>query len=476
MSKSVNYYVIFFIIALIYILAVINIVGIHHADEHYQILEFAHIKLFSIIGDYLPWEYSKRIRSWTQPGLYYLAIQFLRSIKVENPFIWTGFIRFFHALLFVWVMYKMWLSRKEEFTERVGQFVFFYSSFFFWFFPYFSTRNSSETLGIILFLFSYFSFFRVKNSFRNDVLTGLLFGFTFLIRYHLSVMIFFLCLWALIYKKKSILSLFVITLSCFLVMAFGVLVDFWGYGEWQITLWRFYYENIATGYMASVSSAPWWRYFYEVQKELYAPIGIPVVASFLYFWAKYWKHPITWISLSFFVFQSLIAHKELRYIFPLVVFLPYVVSISVRDLIQYKNLKVFEYYLVLLLALNSSLLALSLFKPANYGSDFFKYLYDNKKVLNKVYYTDHVKPHQYINLEMKYFQISDINFIKTDNFENIDGTGSHYRVGRTFKVFVSLKKKSNCEELYPRVSGLSEKIYFGFRREKRENYSLFKCL
>ena len=42
--------------------------GVYHSDEHYQILEYAHMKLFgSPTVEHLAWEYPLQMRSGVQP-------------------------------------------------------------------------------------------------------------------------------------------------------------------------------------------------------------------------------------------------------------------------------------------------------------------------------------------------------------------------------------------------------------------------
>ena len=52
-----------------FILASIFSSGFHHADEHYQILEFAGSKLGTTEVENLPWEYQAKLRPTIQPTI-----------------------------------------------------------------------------------------------------------------------------------------------------------------------------------------------------------------------------------------------------------------------------------------------------------------------------------------------------------------------------------------------------------------------
>jgi len=41
-------------------------------------------------------------------------------------------------------------------------------------------------------------------------------------------------------------------------------------------------------------------------------------AAMLVTWVRYPRHILTWTTLPFFIFHSLVGHKELRYLFPIV--------------------------------------------------------------------------------------------------------------------------------------------------------------
>ena len=72
--------------------------GFHHYDEHFQILEFLNTKLGGTPAHELPWEFHHKMRSWTQPGLYFLIAKFWSVFGVEDPFFLAFCFRLFTSL------------------------------------------------------------------------------------------------------------------------------------------------------------------------------------------------------------------------------------------------------------------------------------------------------------------------------------------------------------------------------------------
>ena len=61
-------------------------IGRYHADEQYQILEFADYKTGNNSAASLPWEFHEKIRPALQPGIAYAIISSAHAIGIQNPF------------------------------------------------------------------------------------------------------------------------------------------------------------------------------------------------------------------------------------------------------------------------------------------------------------------------------------------------------------------------------------------------------
>jgi len=60
--------------------------GYYHADEHYQIIEFAGSKLGTHTSDELAWEYKAAIRPALQPTICYLVFSILHFFHIDDPY------------------------------------------------------------------------------------------------------------------------------------------------------------------------------------------------------------------------------------------------------------------------------------------------------------------------------------------------------------------------------------------------------
>jgi len=67
--------------------------GYHHFDEHFQILEFAGVKLGLTTPSNLPWEYHYQMRPALQPSLVVILYRFLAVFGIDNPFFITFVLR-----------------------------------------------------------------------------------------------------------------------------------------------------------------------------------------------------------------------------------------------------------------------------------------------------------------------------------------------------------------------------------------------
>ena len=453
--------------------------GMYHADEHYQLLEFISYKHFSSPGQELPWEYHKMIRPWFQPWLYIQFIKVFEFMGIDNRFFFVDFFRFLSGLVnSIGILFLCSFALKIFTSDRQKNWAIALLNLL-WFLPVISVRTSAESLGtgfeliaIGLFLQSFFNGRKEKK--YESILAGFFFGVAFLIRFHLAFMTFFICLWALIYKKKSILSLSIVTLVTFLIIGMGSLIDYWGYGQWVFTPWNFFYENIMTGYAANISSAPWWRYIYEIQKEVYPGLGLLVIISFGFMWCKYYKHPLTWLTLPFFVIHSLIGHKELRYIFSLAPFTGFaIVFFAVwvkgrfhKGWAEKVAYGVFFFNILILLS--------SIWKPMHLGVDFYKFLekYGQPKNLK---YLSVYKPHQVIGSNMSYYGLGKLQAEKVENLSALKELSNFHVFSTSGKDYLALKKWHNCVELYPKFSQIYHFMLFRNKEYKKDVYALFKC-
>ncbi len=318
--------------AFVYLICAYLSVGYIHADEHFQIWEFANFKLGNTSESSLPWEYHDKIRSTLQPWLAYIVLFFLSKINCNDPYLITLFCRLCTSIFALIVIYRF-VNRFKHFVGEKYHGVLILVSYFLWFLPLVNCRFSSETLSGIFFLWA-LSFLNLKSKdFQSTFVVGVLCGFAFLFRYQVAFMITGLFLW-LIYIKIDIKYLILFILGCALVVGFGVLIDRLFYQVWVLTSWEYFYTNIIQDVASSFGTTSWYSFMAAMVTNMFLPIGLVVILAVILYFAINPRSIFTWILLPFIVVHLLIPHKEIRFLFPIVNFLPLVIVSSIEMVIS----------------------------------------------------------------------------------------------------------------------------------------------
>ena len=299
-------------------------IGYYHFDEHYQIIEFVSFKLGLSPENSLAWEYGSKIRPWLQPAFYYQVAKIVEPFGITNPFTLALAFRLITGLL-SWItlfLTAIWVVNSVK-NPTLSKF-FITILFTLCFIPYLSARTSSETFsGIFLTLgflvttipkqFSKFSFLgRIKY-----LIAGLLFGLSIAARYQIGFGVFGFLIWMLFFDKSKCNSIFQISVGLLIPLTLGILVDHWGYGEWTFAPWNYYKANIIDGVAASFGVSPFWYYPILMVYHPMMPVNLLLLIGLITFWLRFFKHPITWITVFFIFFHSLVGHKETRFLFPI---------------------------------------------------------------------------------------------------------------------------------------------------------------
>ncbi|HOV15122.1 MAG TPA: hypothetical protein PK771_12610, partial [Spirochaetota bacterium] len=326
------------ILFIIMLVASIFSYGFFHYDEHYQIVEYVGLKLGKSTQSDMTWEYGAKIRPWLQPGFYYIIAKGLTFFGVENPFYLVFAFRFVTGLFGILAILLLILLSNFYFkddTDKKKSIV--YIFLFLFFIPYFIVRTSSESLSgsffiigfALLFLFSKKVSKYIETPNLIAFVTGLLFGLSFQFRYQIAFMIIGFGLWFLIFSSsnylKNFLKILLMLVGFLITLAIGVLVDYWGYGEWGLSFWNYFYRNLVEKASENWGVDPFWGYLYLVNMNIFVPLTIFIMVSFFIYWIRYPKSIITFITVIFFLGHSAVAHKEARFLFPMIFFVPFVI-------------------------------------------------------------------------------------------------------------------------------------------------------
>ncbi|MBS1109135.1 MAG: Mannosyltransferase, partial [Anaeromyxobacteraceae bacterium] len=151
---------------------------------------------------------------------------------------------------------------------------------------------------------------------RRWVAAGVALGFAFEFRYQAGVAVAGLLLWVLVHDRDRWRSLATLAAGMAAPIALGLVVDAWGYGSFQVVPWRYLAANLLEGKAASFGTSPLPAYLWFLA-GLFPPFGLALLLGLLLFWWRYPRHLLTWATLPFFVVHSLIGHKEIRFLLPL---------------------------------------------------------------------------------------------------------------------------------------------------------------
>ena len=305
--------------------------GFNQSDEHFQISEFAGLKLgINEVHD-LAWEYEARMRPTLQPAMVVVAHKIAGVFGNDNPFTIAWLLRLcsaFFTLGVSWLLYRVYAPRFAEGHQRWAFFLF---SFFLWFGFYNGVRFNSETwsantFAIAVGLFTYWK----SPNWRQYLALGLLVGLSFVFRFQVAFMIAGFGLWLIFIQKESPQKLLAFILGGLVVVALGTVVDRWFYGEWVFSPWHYFEQNILLDKASTFGVDPWWKYFEEIIIKGIPPFGLLyLLAAGLFLWQKP-KDLLTWLTLPFLGIHLLIAHKELRFFYVLLPLLPIALSTALQ--------------------------------------------------------------------------------------------------------------------------------------------------
>lgn len=303
--------------------------GMHHSDEHFQILEFLNFKLGGISSTDLPWEFQEQIRPWAQPAFFFVLIKYIfYPLGITSPLLFNIFFRLLASLLGFISLGLIATSCQKLYQDakKSRECVIWCAGL--WFLPYIHARLSGENFSSFFFILA-FSLF-IDQNWRHhkwsNMTSGILFGIAFTIRFQLAFAIFGLCLWALLSNQRRMRDLSVVTFFFALSLLLMACIDLWGYGNWAFPPYNYYIQNIKLAKASGFGVSPWWEYFKLVALKAIPPLSFLILYSFFRQTYKKFLDPVTFILIFFVLVHSIVGHKELRFLFPMASFLPIIIA------------------------------------------------------------------------------------------------------------------------------------------------------
>ena len=306
--------------------------GYLHPDEHWQIIEFAWYKLGHQPASGLPWEFAAHARAGFQPWLAAGLVALMQKAGVFSPFAAAFVLRLASALLGLWVSLRLcaWILptiRRLDYRRLA-----FYGTLFLWVTPFLHARFSSESwgasltfLGLTLLLDADAAAARQKEPgasmpVRAAVLAacaGLAWGFACFCRVQMAPAIVGAGLWFLAFRRGSWRTLAVVAAAFVVGSAANVAIDRWLYDAWVLTPIRNFDVNVIQGRAAQLGVSPWWMILAPLLLLALPPFNVLALVPLLVGAWTGRRHVLAWVILPFVISHAAVAHKELRFMAPM---------------------------------------------------------------------------------------------------------------------------------------------------------------
>lgn len=478
---------------LAHLCAAIFSAGYFQVDEHFQILEFAALKL-GIAGEQdLAWEYREQLRPAIQPTLAYGLIKLFQAFSAESPFAQAMALRMVSALLSLGCMFCLLRAFAGEIRADFLKKWLLFFSLLIWFLPYLHARFSSENWAGLAF-WSGFALLHLPPpgsgiAARYDgkeFLGGVLLGFSFIIRFQAGILIAGLGLWLIFIKKERYANLLAMGLGILAAVFIGVLADYWFYEEWTFTAWNYFRANILQDKVSQFGIQPWWHYFKEIFLKGVPPFSIFLILCPLFVWIYLPRHSLTWTTLPFTLLHFFIGHKEMRFLFPLANIFPLMLILSLQAIREdarfqgLKNLAQRWRKLVLrsFLALNTVLLLMVCFKPADMQIPLYQYIYEHYDAdATEVLYSERNPFSRAVPLN--FYKKKELKVRKIENPEELARYLSNS--GKTI-LFATQKFKSDpalagleCQRVYQALPDFVKYLNLNNWMERTPLWTLYEC-
>ncbi len=378
-TKLIPYFAI-----LIFGITAYNSTGFFQADEQYQIIEFAGLKLGVNQPNDLTWEYHENMRSAFQPTICYFLFSFLKFLQISDPYILTFILRFVSAITAVLILSYFIKTTKKLIVDKFRT-AYALLTYFLWFIPFLSVRFSSEIWSGLFFLLALAIHHNQKSNYYILLLTGICLGLAFLCRFQTVFLIIPFSIWLLNNNKGAIKLLFKIFIGFSIILLIGVLIDHWFYEKFVFTPYHYFIQFLNDAKSTIFLAEPWNYYVIEIANLPNVIVGIMIFTSIIILLFKQPKNLFIWCFVFFVILHSFIQHKEERFLFPIAFLLPIILIQGYQELMQliHNNfiIKIFNIsFSIILISINAFGIIVMFSKSANEGRmEITKYIHTNYK-------------------------------------------------------------------------------------------------
>ena len=311
---------------LVQVIACITAIGIYHPDQHFQIIEFSSHQLHKASAAAEVWEYSAQIRSTFQVYLFSAYYEACMWVGLHDPYVQLEVLRIVFGLaLFVFFnAITLYYFRNED--RRYVYLILLLLNFS-WILPYTRTLYSSEMLSSVLFFGAMFLYETSRRPWWMALLTGFLFSLAFYARFQTAFAILGFLIW-LVGPARQARQLWPLAAGFLAGIGLNTVLDHGFYHQWVFTPYAYFQVNILQGKAASMGTSSFLVYI----AVLIAVALTPPLSIFLLFTGfrsslltKY-RHPLVFSVVCFILGHCFVAHKEERFLFPILNVLPIIIG------------------------------------------------------------------------------------------------------------------------------------------------------
>jgi phosphatidylinositol glycan class B len=209
--------------------------------------------------------------------------------------------------------------------------------------------------------------------------------------------------WLLCIQKAGFRNLATFTLGVLLVFLSGIMIDRWFYGDWTLTSWNYFRYNLLLGKASAFGTYPWWYYFEQTFMNALPPFSLVYILAVLIFVICKPKDLLTWTIVPFLVAHFIIGHKEIRFLFPIIGFIPVMIIFSADFIMEKKGIgivqhKAVKFFIKAFWYTNLVMLAIVVFRPADDQISLYKKLYYNYPSATILYYIEGNPYHRVVDI------------------------------------------------------------------------------
>lgn len=384
MTKPVNsvslqffHMTVLFIAFAVYLVTAINSKGYFHYDEHYQIIEFANLKLGVNEPSDLAWEYNAQMRSAAQPAICVALVKTLGFADIKDPYTIALSLRLL-TLLLSFTAITFFVRSSWQLVENRNRKLYILLSYLLWFLPFLNVRFSAESWSGALFLFAV-AILQLTSTDRKRqfMLVGIVLGLSFLCRFQSALLTIGLLGWLIFIKKEDIKYIGILVGGGCIALIGGMAIDCWFYETLVFTPWNYFNMTILqSGNAPSFGTSPWHYYINTILNSTVTPVGCAILTCLCILVYKRSEMLLLWVIFPFLIIHSIIPHKEDRFLFPLINFIPLMITLGWQEISNqflYTSRKLFYKKAacvigVLLATINLLGLLIMAFRPMGNGS------------------------------------------------------------------------------------------------------------